>query len=78
MHWHGDVNLHAGNTWVLNGNSLGFRDGPWAAGCNPPTVCPLPPTVTEMPVALGAIAVWINIPGMIRQCLPALIFSCQC
>ena len=69
-----DVNivLHAGNTWVNAGNSLAFRDGPYAAGCNPPAVCPLPATLTEMPVALGAIALWINIPGTIRQCKPVL------
>ena len=73
MHWHGNVILHAGNAWVAAGNSLAFRDGPYAAGCNPPAVCPLPPTLTEMPVALGAIAVYINIPGTIRQCAPALI-----
>ena len=72
MHHHSNVDLHAGNTWVNAGNSLAFRDGPYAAGCNPPAVCPLPATVTEMPVALGAIALWINIPGMIRHFKPAL------
>ena len=72
MHCHGNVILHAGNAWVVAGNSLAFRDGPFAASCNPPAVCPLPSTVTEMPVALGAIALWINVPGTIRQCTPAL------